>query len=72
MTQFNAAHPRPPVSAAQKAAILTFAQCMRTHGAPSFPDPTFPTGGGIAIQPGPGLSGDSPSLKHAQKVCGSP
>ena len=49
MKQFLAAHPRPPLSAAQKAAALKFAQCMRAHGVPHFPDPRFPAGGGIAI-----------------------
>jgi hypothetical protein len=72
MSQFNATHPRPPVSAATKAAILKFAQCMRTHGVPTFPDPRFPAGGGIAIQAPPGVSGNSPSFDHAQKACGNP
>jgi hypothetical protein len=72
MTQFNATHPRPPVSAAQKAALLKFAQCMRTHGVPSFADPKFPTGGGIEIQAPPAVGADSPSFQHAQQVCGNP
>lgn len=71
MKQFNAAHPRPPVSAAQKAAAVKFAECMRAHGLPSFPDPTFPAGGGIAIRTGPGVNPDSPAFQHAQEVCGN-
>jgi hypothetical protein len=71
MKQFNAAHPRPPVSAAQKATAVKFAECIRAHGVPSFPDPTFPAGGGIAIRTGPGVNPDSPAFQHAQQVCGS-
>ena len=72
MKRFLAGHPRPPLSAAQKAGVLKFAQCMRIHGVPNFPDPRFPPGGGIAI-PGPaGASASSPAFRHAQQVCGSP
>jgi hypothetical protein len=72
MKQLRAGHRRPPVSAAQKAAALKFARCMRTHGAPSFPDPKFPTGGGIGIEAPPGVTATSPAFQHAQNVCGSP
>ncbi len=71
MKQFNAAHPRPPVSAAQKASALKVARCIRAHGVPNFPDPTFPAGGGIAIRTGPGADPDSPAVQHAQQVCGN-
>jgi hypothetical protein len=72
MTQFSAGHPRPPVSAAQKAAALTFSQCMRTHGVPAFPDPRFPAGGGIALGIGIRNDPNSPAFQHAQQVCGNP
>jgi hypothetical protein len=72
MKQFNAGHPRPPVSAAQKAAALKFSQCVRTHGVPGFPDPRFPPGGGIALEIGPGSDPNSPAFQHAQQVCGHP
>jgi hypothetical protein len=72
MKQFDAAHPRPPVSAAQKAAALAFSHCMRTHGVPGFPDPKFPGGRGIAIAGPVGAGADSPSFRHAQQVCGNP
>jgi hypothetical protein len=74
MTRFLAAHPRPPVSAAKKAAVLKFARCMRTHGVPSFPDPKFPAHGGIALGPGPGspIDPNAPAFQHAQQVCGRP
>lgn len=72
MKRFLAAHPRPPLSAAQKAAAVKFAECMRAHGVPSFSDPTFPGNGGIAIRSGPGANPDSPSFQHAEQVCGKP
>lgn len=72
MKAFRAGHPRPPVSAAQKAAALKFAQCMRTHGVPHFPDPRFPPGGGIGIGEPAGVSATSPSFLHAQQMCGNP
>ena len=72
MKQFLAAHPRPPLSAAQKAAALKFAQCMRAHGVPHFPDPRFPAGGGIAIAGPVGVDANAPAFQHAQQVCGQP
>jgi hypothetical protein len=72
MKQFNATHPRPPLTAAMKAAALKFSQCMRTHGVPHFPDPAFPPGGGIALRPAPGTDSTSPAFQHAEQQCGNP
>jgi hypothetical protein len=72
MKQFLATHPRPPLSAAQKAAAVRFAECMRAHGAPTFPDPKFPASGAIAVGPGPGVNPGSPAFQHAQQVCEKP
>ncbi len=75
MKQFNATHPRPPVSAAQKATAVKFAECMRAHGVPQFPDPKFPPGGGIELGPGPGsanLNSNTPAFQHAEQACGHP
>jgi hypothetical protein len=72
MKQFLAAHPRPPVSAAKKAAVLKFAQCMRAHGVPDFPDPKFPANGGIALGTGAEIDPNSPAFQQAQQVCGNP
>ena len=72
MKQFNAAHPRPPLTAAKKAAALKFSQCLRTHGVPHFPDPAFPPGGGIALRTAPDTDPTSPAFQHAQRVCGTP
>jgi hypothetical protein len=65
-----------PPSAAQIAAItarlLKFAQCMRSHGVPDFPDPKVSTsGGGISVQiGGPGI-GDSAKFSSARAACQS-
>jgi len=60
----------PPVSASQKKNALTFAHCMRTHGVPNFPDPTFPAGGGIAVKVPNGLDRSSPTFTEARATCG--
>jgi hypothetical protein len=63
--------PPPSMSAAEKKAALEFAQCMRAHGVPNFPDPG--TGGPL----GSGQSAkqslpdaNSPAFKHAGQACG--
>jgi len=62
----------PQLSASQKQAMLQFSQCMRTHGVPGFPDPTF-SGGRVGIQirggAGGGLDPNSPAFQTAQKDC---
>jgi hypothetical protein len=60
---------KPPVTASMKAALIAQAQCMREHGVPSYPDPTFPASGGIDIQIGPGVNTQSPAFLQAQKTC---
>jgi len=72
MKQLLAGHPRPPVSAAQKAAALKFAECMRAHGVRNFPDPRFPGNRGIAIETPVGADASGPAYQHAQQVCGNP
>jgi hypothetical protein len=59
-----------PVPAAEQQKFLRFAQCMRTHGVPNYPDPQF-SGGGIQMRMPPGLGPDSPSIKAAQQACKS-
>jgi hypothetical protein len=59
----------PPISESQKVAMFHFAQCMRKHGVPSYPDPTFAAGGGI-MRPGvPGLGRNSPAVRQAAATC---
>ncbi len=62
--------PPPPLSARQKQMALANAQCMRTHGVPNFPDPTFPASGGSAIRLGPGVNPQSPAFQRAASECG--
>jgi hypothetical protein len=60
-----------PLSQSGRRAILKWAQCMRGHGVPNFPDPTI-IGGAVRIQLGAtGLNPQSPAFKSAQQACGS-
>jgi hypothetical protein len=54
---------------------LKFAQCMRSHGVPNFPDPQIQSGpgGGIGVRiggPGSGINPQSPAFQSAQRACG--
>jgi hypothetical protein len=40
---------------------------MRSHGVPSFPDPTF-SGGRVNLRLSPGIA-SSPQFKSAQQAC---
>lgn len=64
--------PPPTISAAAKRQALRLAECMRTHGVPNFPDPTFGpvTGAGGAQKQAPLPDATSPAFKHAVQVCG--
>jgi hypothetical protein len=46
---------------------LQFANCMRAHGVPNFPDPG--SGGGPKIGPGSGIDPSSPAFQFAQSKC---
>jgi hypothetical protein len=71
-------------SAGGEAQGIKFADCMRSHGVPSFPDPTStppsgPPAGGIAIGGGGGVflsvpqaAMESPAFKRAATECGFP
>ena len=42
--------PPPPIPAAQQTRMVARARCIREHGVPNFPDPTFgPTGHGAGV-----------------------
>jgi hypothetical protein len=63
--------PPPQPSAAARRAALADAECMRTHGVPRFPDPTFGLHGGVSAQvraSPPALS--SPAFRQAARACG--
>jgi hypothetical protein len=68
--------PSPAQQAKAQADALQFSQCMRSHGVPEFPDPTFSAGGGIRISISlhgssgvGGLDPKSPIFQKAQKTC---
>lgn len=64
--------PPPQPSAGQKAAALAFARCMRGHGVPSFPDPTFNAGAGTGPPKQVALpDSQSPAFKQAANACGA-
>jgi hypothetical protein len=59
-----------PITAQERRQLLANAQCMRTHGVPNFPDPTF-QGGGVSVQfgPGTGINPQSPAFQNAANHC---
>lgn len=46
---------------------IKFADCMRAHGVPNFPDPG--SGGGIQLSPSSGINPQSPAFQSAQGAC---
>jgi hypothetical protein len=56
----------------QKLSLLAVARCMRTHGMPNFPDPTFPSTGGIRLEFPPGITPQSPAFQQAATDCKFP
>ena len=65
----------PPPSASDLHQALVWAQCIRKHGVPNFPDPSasvheglFFRGVGFAV--GAGFNPQSPAFRHAQAACG--
>lgn len=63
----SSSKPASPSTAASQG--IKFADCMRSHGVPNFPDPTG-AGGGIRIQIGSGVNPASPAFQSAQRSCG--
>ena len=69
--------PPPPITLAQQKSFTANAKCMRKHGIPDFPDPTFGPGGhGVGLQFAPGaLLPTAAALQLANAKCahvGSP
>jgi hypothetical protein len=52
-----------------QAQALKYSSCMRSHGVPKFPDPTF-SGGGVRMQLH-GIDPNAPAFKQAQQACAS-
>jgi hypothetical protein len=59
------------ISASEQAAALHHAQCMRAHGVPDYPDPTYHLGR-PTVQPLTvyGINPDSPAVRTAARACG--
>jgi hypothetical protein len=53
-----------------KLQLLHHAQCMRAHGFPSYPDPIFPSGGGVRTFVPSSVDVNSPAFQNAAKACG--
>jgi hypothetical protein len=60
---------QPVISPAEQSQYLKAAACIRSHGLPNFPDPTF-SGGGAHINR-QGLNESSPVFKAAVQACES-
>jgi len=63
--------PTPQERAKAQQQMLKFAQCMRSHGVPKFPDPTFSPSGGAELKIGPnsGIDPATTQFQAAQKAC---
>jgi hypothetical protein len=61
----------PALVAKARQSALAHAVCMRRHGVPNFPDPTFTGNGqGITVRSGgAGINPRSPAFQQAQKIC---
>jgi hypothetical protein len=71
----NGGQPTPQQLAQMQRKALAYSACMRKHGLPDFPDPTFSSAGGIGIRirlggPNSDLNPSSPVFQAAQKACG--
>jgi hypothetical protein len=61
--------PDPGQVAKEQQQALRFSQCMRSHGVPKFPDPTFEANGGTLLRVGKDVNPNSPQFRAAQKAC---
>jgi hypothetical protein len=61
--------PSPAQQAKMQAAALKFSACMRAHGLPNFPDPTFSNGGASLRISKAQLDPSSPTFQRAQQAC---
>ncbi|HSC03263.1 MAG TPA: hypothetical protein VLC49_08090 [Solirubrobacteraceae bacterium] len=69
----------PATSAADRAAALTLARCMRSHGVPQFPDPAFTPPRntqrvlvlrGMVFAIPASVDPKAPAFQHAARACG--
>jgi hypothetical protein len=54
----------------EQSQYLKAAACIRSHGIPSFPDPTF-SGGGVHLPKTAGVNPHSPQVRRAEEACQS-
>lgn len=59
----------PQISPQEQSQYLKAAACIRTHGIPNFPDPTF-SGGGVHVSQ-KGINLHSPQVRAAEEACQS-
>jgi len=64
---------RPGIPESQKLELVAAARCMRKHGVPNYPDPTF-RGGFVELGggPGAGVNHASPAFREAARICHLP
>ena len=61
--------PNHQISPQEQSQYLKAAACIRTHGIPNFPDPTF-SGGGVHVSH-KGINLHSPQVRAAEEACQS-
>jgi hypothetical protein len=59
-----------PISPQEQSQYLKAAACIRSHGIPDFPDPTF-SGGGVHLPKTAGVNPHSPQVRAAEEACQS-
>ena len=64
----GAASTGPTITLADRADYLDAAACMRSHGLPDFPDPTF-GGNGVQTNIPPSIDQDASSFRSAAATC---
>jgi hypothetical protein len=62
--------PAAPISPQEQSQYLKAAACIRSHGLPNFPDPTF-SGGGVHLPKTAGIDLHSPQVRAAEEACQS-
>ncbi len=62
-------HARPLLSAAQRRGMLENAACMRRHGVPKFPDPSFGPRGEVMGEASAGINRAAPAFIRANQDC---
>jgi len=62
--------PNRPITPQEQSQYLKAAACIRSHGIPSFPDPTF-SSGGVHLPKTAGVNLHSPQVRAAEEACQS-